>query len=667
MKVRTLHIIAFLTFLILAIITLRELLFSNAKFQYGDLVWPSDIKDLISSMSYTLKLDPLRRIIYLGPFFGSINFLGLSALIAQKLLFLSTRVMIGFIAYIAIYKFLSLKTEKANKYHLFAVSLFSGFFYAYNPVATTIISTSPAFAFSYSLIPLIFYFFDKTLNERGFYNIFITSLLVTFSIAGVMQFLVLLPISLLFPWFIVTCLQRRYLHKQVSIAIKNFGYVIILSFLMSFYWILPSLLTILNGVALTPSYVLTYDMLYTFSSEASLLNVFRLMGDWLPRVSLSPVFDPSLWTALTFIIPLALATSILFSKKLKIYLLSFSLIALFIIFFNKGLQPPISGFYPLLYDIPVVGWMFRVPQKFGVLLSFFVMITISIGLYNLLLLKVTRFTRYLKRGLILFLVFSISVVSWPMFTGNFGGIVSQNSYPLTNDLTYLKNDAYKAYFYPYDRYLAIDLPVAHYDSNQYDNLIVSKFGENVSIGKLLSPLNIKYIIVSKPFQENSVLQGLILKNETSSFLIFENPDYTDLINVYTTNILVFGGLDTLLALNSLDSFDSTTSALIFLDQNMRIFSSEVLNRIDKILINDKTSLIMPFIYKDSTIIAPFGATNRHKPREVWSIAMTSDPLHGPWHSYLESRGLDNWDFDYGKGLVFTWAPSKLENPTPTSA
>ncbi|MGQ9597675.1 MAG: hypothetical protein ACUVUS_10015, partial [Thermoproteota archaeon] len=37
-----------------------------------------------------------------------------------------------------------------------------------------------------------------------------------------------------------------------------------------------------------------------------------------------------------------------------------------------------------------------------------------------------------------------------------------------------------------------------------------------------------------------------------------------------------------------------------------------------------------------------------------SKAGTNDPLHGSWHYYLKSRNIENWDSDYGKGLVFTW-------------
>ena len=84
-----------------------------------------------------------------------------------------------------------------------------------------------------------------------------------------------------------------------------------------------------------------------------------------------------------------------------------------------------------------------------------------------------------------------------------------------------------------------------------------------------------------------------------------------------------------------------------------MLESNILSIVDKILVNDEPNLIIPIIHANSTIIVPFDATNRHKPDEVWSKAGTNDPLHGGWHPYLEKFGIENWDFDYGKGLVFT--------------
>ena len=53
------------------------------------------------------------------------------------------------------------------------------------------------------------------------------------------------------------------------------------------------------------------------------------------------------------------------------------------------------------------------------------------------------------------------------------------------------------------------------------------------------------------------------------------------------------------------------------------------------------------------------SSNVVNPSVTWSLGYTHDPLHAPWHPYLEEKNLTNWQSDYGKGLVFTWANSLL--------
>ncbi len=69
------------------------------------------------------------------------------------------------------------------------------------------------------------------------------------------------------------------------------------------------------------------------------------------------------------------------------------------------------------------------------------------------------------------------------------------------------------------------------------------------------------------------------------------------------------------------------------------------------------------------VITTFDKTNHRNPSSVWSKAGSMDPLHGDFHPVLKDAGIDNWDLDYGRGLVLTDAiganlsiPIKIENP-----
>jgi hypothetical protein len=425
------HIVAGGIFLVLTVMTLRAFLFGDSLFIYRDVVWPTDTKEFLS-IYYTLDLEALRRSIFLAPFFSGIEILGLSSLMAEKLLFILVRFFAGFFAYLAVYKFLSSKIKDSEDKRLvvFLVSLFAGFFYAYNPIATTMVSATIFFAFSYSLIPLIFYYFDRALNERGFHNIFITSTLISLALAGTTQYLVLIPLFLLVPWVIIVCLQRKKMGKEISVTIKNFSFITLLSFFISIYWIIVTISQSYHGIGLLPGYVLTSDTLNLFSNENTLVNIFRLLGDWAPRVSIMPslIVSQQIWIILSFVIPVTLMIFIIFSRnsKLQFYILSFCLISLLVIFFHKGTQPPITDFYPLLYDLPVIGWMFRIPSKFGMILAFYFTMILALGFYNLLSSKTKITVQYTKYILLAGFIACTSLIVWPMFTGDFGGVYQQS-------------------------------------------------------------------------------------------------------------------------------------------------------------------------------------------------------------------------------------------------
>ena len=226
--------------------------------------------------------------------------------------------MLLFLAYLAVYKFLiDRATIPPNQNAIFCSALFAGFFYGYNPIPTTMVSTTIFFAFSYAFIPLIFYFFDKSLNEKGIRDILVTSFLITLAVAGTIQFLVLLPLCILFPWFVITLLKRFYSKKGIFLTVKNFMLVGGLTVAMSFYWVVVSIFEYLQGKELHPGYVVTYERLTSFSNHLTLDNMFRLLGDWLPRVSVTPpsiIVDQTSWTVLSFIIPITVVYFILFSR-----------------------------------------------------------------------------------------------------------------------------------------------------------------------------------------------------------------------------------------------------------------------------------------------------------------------------------------------------------------
>ena len=569
------HLLAGICFIILTILILRGFLAGESLFIYRDVLGFDPQLSLYNAIT-SFSLEAVRRILFLGPFLTIITALNLPPLMGQKITFVLIHFMIGFLAYFASYKFLSSRLSQHGHKAIFVASLIFGFFYLFNPrVAQGLSITGWGYAFSYALIPIIFYYYDKSLREAKLTSIFVTSILISLAIAATAQFLASLPIFVLLPWFLATLIRKVRKHESVFPMLRATVTIFGLCLAISFYWIYPTIQTSITGSPPQPDYLLTNQMLDTFSSTASLSNVVRLMSSWWPYVNLTAIINESLWTSLTFVIPIAAIGSLVFMKdsRLRYDLIALGLISAFIIFFAKGTQPPLPQVYPTLYDIPVVGWMFRLPSSIAVYLPFYFGMIIAFGLYKILSMNTKRITSYAKVILPSFLIVSVSLIGWPMFTGDFGGVYKNNN-----------------------------------------------------INSASSPLESNYNV--KVSQNVFAVFG---NNDTvASFSSELNPDRTSVLQVDYNGHL---------------HNDSTIPSQLVLDNN-----------------DPLQALRFQYADKESIMIKPFLATRDHDPGQVWSIAGTNDPLHGPFHTYLKKFGVTNADNDYGEGLVFTWAESKLDIP-----
>ena len=200
---------------------------------------------------------------------------------------------------------------------------------------------------------------------------------------------------MLFPWSIIFSLEKKpikpyHLIKRTTLSIL---FITLFTILFSLYWILPALSFSFEDVSLRPRYAVTYlKTLNKMSQEIDLFDVIRLMGDWYrPRLKLGPFVGQHVWIPLTFIIPICIISLIIISlafrsklnSKINYYFISFALVSLIIMFFNKGTQPPMGELYTVLYSMPLIDWLFRVPSKFAMLLAFYVTMIVTLGFFNI--------------------------------------------------------------------------------------------------------------------------------------------------------------------------------------------------------------------------------------------------------------------------------------------
>jgi len=180
--------------------------------------------------------------------------------------------------------------------------------------------------------------------------------------------------------------------------------------------------------------------------------------------------------------------------------------------------------------------------------------------------------------------------------------------------------------------------------------------------QLLNALNIKYVIKRTDIlgASNFKVEYRYLNCTKQEFLtICENPCNTTLF--YVSPILVLSDLN-----------GKNFYAITFLPPPL--YATMVTDFRDNIIeaaqfaLHDFVSLWLYKVGEDKgVVLAPFRSTYFVNPGSFWSKASTADLLHADWHPYLEKFGIENWQSDYGKGLVFTWAVLRLkESPAPNN-
>jgi len=497
--------------------------------------------------------------------------------------------------------------------------------------------------------------------------------------------------------------------QTIQLAIPMLSIILFYS-LVNMYWIYPYILASQTQVP-TPNYELTEENLRLLSREGNFMNAFRLMAYWLNSDVERPSeqsLSYSLWLYTSFVIP-AIAFSALFLKRSIKYALIFSGIALIGILLAMGTQFPFD-YFKVVLTIPTLSnlvWLFRDADKWSLLIAF--AYSFLIGLFSYKVLSVTtkeknnHKKRLLIAGLYLFLLTgSIFLSSYPFYKARMDPL---KPVLLPTELdrlnAYLSSiNADKIYFIPYAQEEtqwnklgrvgsiyqshsikpSIESTEYNFLARNYYTYLENSVVENRSknIGNLIYPLGTSYVIFhndtwsksAKSYDPNNInlLNNLYLLEDLKNisnigfYKIFktrnaDNNDSVTQVNIPSQNIGVLGGLDVMTSLNAIPTFNSLQSTISFLDDIRTNNTNSVMKSFDDLILAGPSSgdeFALSFV-DDKYIIEPFDSTNSNDPPKVWSKSRARDPTHAEFHPHLKSLGIENWNFDYGKGLVITKA------------
>jgi len=235
----------------------------------------------------------------------------------------------------------------------------------------------------------------------------------------------------------------------------------------------------------------------------------------------------------------------------------------------------------------------------------------------------------------------------------------------------------KIFIIPEEPYWGAPLPILRSQHSiigyNYDRVLSSFLKEILftnktnKLGEILSHAGVGFVLVNANKDLGNILISRLHDQldlrayfTMNSLHIYKNTQLTKYLYPCTVRVISLKGLDTILSIFALNL--DTHLCILFINNEEII--NELLTTSNAIIGSDGIDIKMILLTMtniNKTSIKPSYYTYHHRPSIFWSKAYTSDPLHGEWHPYLKEFNIENWQFDYGHGLVFTWA--KFHIPT----
>lgn len=150
---------------------------------------------------------------------------------------------------------------------------------------------------------------------------------------------------------------------------------------------------------------------------------------------------------------------------------------------------------------------------------------------------------------------------------------------------------------------------------------------------------------------------------------YQNNYPNELVYANAQTLLVWGGLETIRDLGAIENFVPAKTNLVFANQFLDPAKIDQLTTLaDALVITNglRPEDLVPSFLDQQFFIRPYNYINSPASITTWVKASVYEPLHGEWHKTLrESIQSENWDFDYGQGLVYSIRSGEGEGFFPT--
>lgn len=692
---------------------MRRLIFSPGHIIYRDL-FPGQLyyPTLWHPQGSFMALENYKFVTFTGWF---LPFMRWGLEVYEKAVYISAMAIAFLVFYFVSYQLLGrLRGNEFSRYIKHLSSGLAALIYVANPAAANIFFDFSLFV-GYAFAPLTLFLFMDMLERRAgwqFYAVGIAGLWWLSAIKA--HWIVFGALLFLPPLFIWMIWHWRY-REAISVTRNFIATATIVVFYLSFsaYWLIPFIYA--SGERFVGSYAPITVEAVTFLSYASFWDTIRLLGNfqaW-PYVQFtSPHWLLNLpWTIASLVVPgLALTGLVWFRRHWQVW--TFMGFAIIGILLTKGFAAPMDGLYQWLVfgelTPPNFRWLFRVASKWNVFLSLGYSGLAAFAISELATrTKGFRWRRPMvarQAGIALLALVGTLVAfpffAWPSFSGDFRGALVPVSLPgaihSANDWLVEQEGDFKVNWMPVTNgreltwnprpsgavYTSLSArPSIHTNWNRHPMLYYSYIydtltrGQTVNFGKLLSPLNTRYMAfhddILTPHIHTGVepvvvlieggeqewperltqQQDIRLAWQQDFITIYETADYAQPVYVPEKVYLTTGDLTLLTSLSTLDSFRPAQNAILFdTSRSQGTFPLEV----DGLLLKRDAANHLNFaLLPIERLISPADYTNSGNIERAWS---RFDIYQSDWQFAIRDYGIVQWAFDYGQGMVAYASP-----------
>lgn len=410
----------------------------------GDYELPlSPLKDLYYRLfvwQYTYGTESANSVANLFPwnsFFAFCEFLGLSLINSEKLLFYLLFFLQGLFMYIFTINFIQGESRYVSGF-------FSALLYMFNLYTLQFrwkISISSMFV--YVFLPVLFLFFYKgyILKKQRKKYLFYFGLTSLFIASSSTTPAYVIPIFIILFTYLVFNILVNKKYDCIIDSIKYYFLIVSVYFCFNLWWILP----ILGSGTIKSRFLQVYFddwATYTINSlkaeslVASIINVLRIQGHWgfqsthqgVPYYPYAQIYLTPFYILISVLIPVIAFSSLKYVKDNN-FLLYMNFLSIFGVFLMKGIHPPLGNLFEyFFFTVPILRVFRMTHDKFGLILLFGYAYTFgySVGkifllLRNKLIIKLNNYNlnKFIDISLILVLFIPFFIIyPFPFWTGD---------------------------------------------------------------------------------------------------------------------------------------------------------------------------------------------------------------------------------------------------------